>query len=703
MPAPRPFALIGTRDQWGRCAHVGTEVYGDAAQLAWVRPVPEDKPSGTTPSGAGLAFDSHCRLFHSVPEEGRVERILWAATDPLLPAPDQPAPSDLFDPPHPEEYGDFTGQSVRRGPGEPRGLAVDADDLLYVADAAGRCVWVFDLDTRRTLRRVPVPGRPVDLAADGRGVYAALESPPGVAWFTRSGGPLDLALPVDLVAPARLAVSRGGVPFVLEHAGTPQARVFPLRDGLPPKAVPHATDLEFAEGEDGAEVLVVARRGGEPFARYCLADDTWTDLTPLRARGYDGRGIVRTPDGRIGFWAGGAFRHAVAARVAYAESGEVVSFRLDSGEFHTPWGRVFLDACIPRETAVRVTCATFDEPPPDVEVLAALAAPGRSPHRRETGPEWPWVRPPEGGFATYELPADQPPGRYLWVRLTLTGNTRSTPRVRSLRAEHPGHDYLARLPKVFSRDAAAASFLTRYLAMFEGVLGDLEARADARHVLLDARSAPADALPWLAGFLGLVLDTRWPEAVRRTLISEAAWLFRYRGTVPGLTRFLEVVAGGRVLIVEKFRLRGTGVATAGGAGPLASTSVVGGGFRVGGAVGRTDTTTVGGTAADAFETHAHRFAVVIPGEVCDSTLDMVRHVLEVHRPAHTAVEVCTPGAGIRLGVGSHLDLTTVVGRGGAFRPWRVGESPVGRGTIVGTPEPGTVPGASRLGTDSRVG
>jgi hypothetical protein len=40
---------------------------------------------------------------------------------------------------------------------------------------------------------------------------------------------------------------------------------------------------------------------------------------------------------------------------------------------------------------------------------------------------------------TYEAPILTASGRYLWILIELHGNTRTTPRLRALRAEYPGH------------------------------------------------------------------------------------------------------------------------------------------------------------------------------------------------------------------------------------------------------------------------
>ncbi len=769
MPAPRPFALIRTHDQWLRASHDSTALQGEVVQLYWLDEKAEglgdDKPF--LQRGAGLAFDGHCRLYHSVPAEGRVERLLWAAQDPLRPASGQPSPVDLFDTDLGATVGDFEISAEKPAALlEPRGLAVDEDDRLFVAESGAKRILIYDLWSKRLLRRVQLGATPLDLAADGRTVFALLASPPGLVKLGARTDPRAISWPGDITDPSRIAISPGGELYILEGAGSAQARIVKYREPSEKLEVRFATDIEFQTGDPllaqactGEDhVLVVARRPGEDFLRFCAGQNNpteWAELPPLKARAYDGLGIVRAPDGRIGFWTKHGFRHAVAARLRYLPQGSVITYRLDSGEFHTVWGRIFLDACIPKDTAVAVRCITADEPPEDKAIArtppantkadpphADLSPPmppqslagrlERAPtqvlqlltgepdlitaqrlHRRETGRELPWVRPAENDpFETYEAPVIAEPGRYLWVRIELSGNTRATPRLRALRVEYPSHDYLRRIPQTFSRDERAASFLQRYLAIFEGALGELEAEADARRALLDPRSAPAEILPWLAGFLGLTFDERMARAprgggatedVRRTLIAEAIWLFRFRGTVAGLRRFLEIYLGVQPILIEKFRVRGLGGALLGESSGLTANSVLGAGFRVGGAISEDETQTLAGTVEDSFATHAHRFAVIIPASLIAEQSDVTGHILELHRPAHTLVEVCTVGAGMRVGRGLHVALTSIIGRSGGFTQLQLGEALLGRGSILGQPEPGTTIGGSQLGKDSRVG
>ena len=66
----------------------------------------------------------------------------------------------------------------------------------------------------------------------------------------------------------------------------------------------------------------------------------------------------------------------------------------------------------------------------------------------------------------------------------------------------------------------------------------------------DPRTCPAEMLPWLAGWLDVTLDVHWPEDRRRSLLTEAMELYRWRGTTYGLTRMIEVSTGLTAVITD---------------------------------------------------------------------------------------------------------------------------------------------------------
>ncbi len=759
----RTASLVATCDQWVRAGHRHTAVDGSpgALTLSWTEP-PDPGPGGAAGCLArGLAVDRLCRVYRL--REHSVERVAVGPTRggldyARLPAPVPVVGAEPVAGPAPAEFAPEPAPALLAG----TGIAVDADDRLLLADAGRRRIAVLDLWSRRTLRSVPVSGRPMGLAAAGRVVYAAVREPPGLLRLTATRGPEPAPLPglePPLAAPApgpwtrcepaapapppvgppvpaaglpagsqpsRVAVLADGSPVVLWHS--PDGTGWLAAAGRPVELVGGASDIAV----DGEGAVVVAPcpapAGGAPavLRRLVPAAAGWTPALPLDAAGYDGSGIVATADGRIGYWSRAGFRLAVRGRVSYDRDGVCVTYRLDSGVPRNRWGRVILDACLPPGTDCRIATVSSDDeyetalaatpalpaacapaggttPPLPPAELDPAAGPVAEPlHRRRDAPT-PWWRPAPGDAVdVFEAPVLAPPGRYLWVALRLSGDGRSTPVVRALRVEHTAHDLVRRLPAVYAEDQPEPSFLHRYLAMFDSLLYDLDQRAARRDILVDPVATPVEALGWLASFAGLVLDDRWPEDARRRLVAEIVPLYRRRGTLGALSRYLELFLGVAPVIVEHYRLRGLGPVS--GDDPARSSrAVVGVGFRVGGEVGTLDAPPPADGAGSPLGTGAHRFTVLVPRPLDAEQEAAVRHVLDTERPAHTDYELCTVDAGMRVGSGLHLGLTSTIGPTGAFDPLVTGASVAGRGTVLGGASTGLAVEAARLDRTARVG
>lgn len=741
---PRRSSLVATCDQWARASHLRTAVDGapGAVTLSWSEPEePPGEGRGACPA-PGLAVDRLCRVYRLGrqtlerlvvgPTAGGIDYARMWDSVVVLGGVGGPGPAGASFEPLPEpELVDATG------------IAVTDDDRLFVADRGHRHIAVIDLWSRRTLRTVRTGGRePMGLAAHGAVVHAVVRRPAGLLRLTATRGPEEVA-PAGGVAdlppgsePSRVAVGTDGVPIMLWH--DPDGAGWLVAGGRPAHRVGGASDI--AVDHEGA--VVVAPCAGDDWLRRLVPTATgWTRTLPLDARGHDGSGIVTTADGRIGFWTANGFRLAVRGRVRYERDGRCVTYRLDSGVPVNRWGRIVLDACVPAGTDLRLATVTTDdefetavahvpalpaacEPadpqatpalPPAELVVADDAVASPLHHRRDV--PTPWWRPVAGdGVEVFEAPVLAPPGRFLWVTLGLTGDGRSTPVVRELRVEQPSHDLARRLPRAFTEEEAEPSFLHRYLAMFEGLLHDLDLRSACRDLLVDPASTPVEALDWLASFVGLVLDDRWHEAARRRLVAEIVPLYRRRGTVWALSRYLELFLAGAdadeqtrpglaPVIIEHFRLRGAGGPVLGGDPALSSRSVVGAGFRVGGEVGSLAERSLDpdDDRASVFAAHAHRFSVLVTRPLDIEQEAAVRHILDTERPAHTAYELCTVDAGMRVGDGLHLGLSSVIGPTGAFDAAVTGTSLLGRGTLLGGTTTGMAVEAARLGTTTRVG
>jgi phage tail-like protein len=102
--------------------------------------------------------------------------------------------------------------------------------------------------------------------------------------------------------------------------------------------------------------------------------------------------------------------------------------------------------------------------------------------------------------------------------------------------EQTKSNYLKYLPAVFQQHPFLGEFLLPFEQVHAG-LGDLLSTIDRYFA---PALADAEFLPWLATWVALILDEDWDEAKRRQLISEAVTIYRERGTVKGLKRYLEI-------------------------------------------------------------------------------------------------------------------------------------------------------------------
>jgi phage tail-like protein len=258
-------------------------------------------------------------------------------------------------------------------------------------------------------------------------------------------------------------------------------------------------------------------------------------------------------------------------------------------------------------------------------------------------------------------PAATDNGRYLWVRLVLTGKplasrdgvgpavlATATPMIRALRVTGPRPSLLAWMPAIFStpdprHDPPGALFLERFLALFEGQFTRIEDAYDSVSRLLNPRASDADWLDFLAAWMDFAFDPSWPLERRRMLIIEGADLQAAAGTPRALVRYLEIYTGAPAAITEGFRDR-----------PPPSMQL--------GARGALGIAPLGQTAgADRF---AHRFTVRVtlpPGRDRDATLSAIHKIVETMKPAQTRYRLDTgDGLGARIGMDTSV--------GGIFIP-----------------------------------
>jgi len=106
--------------------------------------------------------------------------------------------------------------------------------------------------------------------------------------------------------------------------------------------------------------------------------------------------------------------------------------------------------------------------------------------------------------------------------------------------------YLRYLPAIYQED----EFIGQFLRIFETILSPIQVSVNTLPDQFDPRFASSPMLDVLAAWVHARRPPNAPEGQWRSLVAEAVWLHRWRGSKRGLRRAIEVVCGQRPLITE---------------------------------------------------------------------------------------------------------------------------------------------------------
>jgi phage tail-like protein len=324
----------------------------------------------------------------------------------------------------------------------------------------------------------------------------------------------------------------------------------------------------------------------------------------------------------------------------YKERGWFTTCLIDSGISRCRWHRVRVDADVPVGTAVSVSIVVSED-------------------GQFADSDWQTAPPGVTDFLV-----DQPPGRYLTARVTLSGDSSATPVLHRIRLDFPRTTSADLLPPAFRQDPAADDFTERFLSLFDATLAEIDRVIERYPALLDPAGVPDRALPWLAGLLGLSFESGWDARTRRALLAAAPRLYRARGTPAALKEAIGIVFGVEPVVDELAddrrwaQVRATaGPSRAPGLGSVRLFGRSSTRFRLGGsALGATPIRAFGDPDADPLTEHAHRFRVLLPAGSADE--NALRRLVERQAPAHTLGSVRTGGEGFVVGTRSTVGVDT---------------------------------------------
>jgi phage tail-like protein len=633
----------------------------------------------------------------------------------------------------------------------PHGMSISCRGDLYIADSGNRRIQVFALDglALRAIRgpllvlqtpegisveaaapsaAAPVAGgccvaslvyppqtwEPWDIAISARGWSYVTDYANGLIHVFDAAGCWRRALTgagasqPQLTKPTRLAIDREGRIYVLQEGQSYVAVLDEHGDYLGQITAPAALQARFCP------VAVAVDINGN----LCLSDCVTRQVYFYQSNGDGGWCGYRCNGCVDGFAASLVFDLSgnpiladgaksvcqLALEASYPLQGQYLSDALDSKTYRCTWHRVVLRALVPSGCALQVATFTAESAKTIEEILSL--------------PESRWARgqsDADPDSCDWDCLIQSPPGRYLWLRITLIGEGVATPCVEQIKIYYPRASSLQYLPAVYREDPVSADFLDRFLSIFDTMRGQTSALINCMARYFDPKAAPAnhrnqggsDFLAWLASWLGLSLESNWPVEKRRELVRQAHRLFALRGTPEGLKLQIEIFAGVKPRILEAFRLRRWLLVNGATLGDCST--VFGDGVMkrlevgVNSTIGDFQLIDYGDPALDLFNAYAYQFQVVVPRWPGATAADEVRlqEIIDMAKPAHTIGTLRWAEARMRVGLQAFIGVDTVIGK----YPVGVieGEGQLGYDTVLGTPSSGSARPPIRVGQTSRVG
>jgi phage tail-like protein len=361
----------------------------------------------------------------------------------------------------------------------------------------------------------------------------------------------------------------------------------------------------------------------------------------------------------------------------YEPWGQYWGETFDSGLPGCVWDRVDLDIDLPFGTKLSVETVTAN--------LALTAG------EIASLPSDQWTSTPLTALddRRWDCAVRSAPGRFLWLRLTLESDGTATPLIAAIQITWPRKTSLRYLPAVFSEEPTSADLLDRIIEIFDRQRTVTLSPSERFAAYLDPRATPAaepgasgpDCLDWLAGWIGLSLERNWPVHRRRALVAQAPRLFRWRGTVFGLKRFVALYIEHEPKVVEHFRLRRWLTLDQ---GHLGNDAALWGAEIVRrlqldaySEIGRFQLVDGGDPLTDPFDAFAHRCTLFVPvgARFADADMADLEAVVEFAKPAHVEVEVRLMRPRFSLDCSTVIGVNTIIGRD--VRPVKIDEAVLG--------------------------
>ena len=609
----------------------------------------------------------------------------------------------------------------------PRGIAVSCAGNLYIADSGNRRVQIFSIEGFALRQiwgplRVKRPTKGIDVTA------AAAKAAPGTSCDVAYTYPEGTWLPWDVAITSRGWTYVSDYANGLVHAFDPrgcwrtafdgqsstsaalvkptriavdrQGRIYVIQEGLSYVVMLNDHGKFLGTVSQPAEVagaFCPVAIAVDLHGNLCLSDCITRKVYFYHPDGDGGwcpskcspkytESLVFDRSGKAVLADGACGVCELAPDSVYSSSGVFYSAPLDSKTYRCVWDRVAMLGNVPAGTAIRVDTFTAEGGKTSDEIVN-LPASRWSSGRLHTATE----------SKAWNCLIQGQPGRYLWLRLTLSSDGSDSPEVKNVKIYYPRSSSLKYLPAVYRADPFSGDFLDRFLSIFDSLRRKTDGKiTDIAHYF-DPCATPANApgrgsddfLTWLAAWLGMTLKNGWPIAKRRRLLKNAHKLYALRGTSAGLRLHVELYAGVEPRILEMFRLRrwlSVDHSTLGNDSVISGDSPLNR-LQIGtnSTIGQFQLIDYGDPKLDQFNRYAYQFRVVVPRWPGAGPADQqsLEQIIEMAKPAHTVADFEWSEPRLRIGLQSFVGIDTVISK----YPVGVieGQGKLGYDTVLGTP------------------
>lgn len=146
-------------------------------------------------------------------------------------------------------------------------------------------------------------------------------------------------------------------------------------------------------------------------------------------------------------------------------------------------------------------------------------------------------------------------GRYLWFDIKLVAQGNISPVINKIKVYFPKETWLSYLPEIYQQDEKSASFIERFLGMFQSIYDDMTSEIETISKYFDPDSVTGEFVEWLGTWLAIEDGFIWDEEQMKYLVKNGVKLYKMRGTIEYLKEMVKLYTKKEPYIVEYHKIQ----------------------------------------------------------------------------------------------------------------------------------------------------